>query len=59
MRGLAELVHDGCGGAGMKFVLVVALVSMPVLYPRKTLGVLKGAQASWEHLWTIEGMAGR
>lgn len=58
MRSMSELKRDETGGAGAKIVLIVALVAMPVLYPAKTSSILRGAQAGWEQVWTIDGLAG-
>jgi len=59
MHGIGELKRDEHGGAGAKFLLVVALVAMPLLYPAKTGQVLRNAQAGWERIWTIDGLAGK
>lgn len=58
MRRIACLRNDCAGGAGARFVIIVALVAMPVLYPSKTLSMIDHAQASWEHVWTIDGLSG-
>ena len=57
MGSLAELKRDTRGGAGVKFLIMAALVAMPALYPGKTVRVLKSAHSSWEQLWIIEGLS--
>jgi hypothetical protein len=59
MQLVADVTWDLAGRSGVKFALLVALVAVPVCYPHKTLSVLKGAQMSWEQLWTIDGLRGR
>ncbi|HEV7661264.1 MAG TPA: hypothetical protein VGO55_15605 [Allosphingosinicella sp.] len=59
MRNLSEMKRDQRGGAGAKFLLIAALVAMPVLYPTKTGNVLRSAQSGWEQVWTIDGLAGK
>lgn len=58
MNVIAIMAFDLGGRAGLKFALLVALAAMPICYPSKTLGLLKGAQSSWEQLWTIDGLSG-
>lgn len=59
MRHVSGLCGDRAGGAGLRFVIVAALVAMPLLYPSKTLALIDKAQASWEHVWTIDGLSGQ
>jgi len=58
MRGIIGLKRDNRGGAGMNFVVALALVAMPFFNPAKTVSMLKGAQSSWEYIWSIDGMRG-
>jgi hypothetical protein len=59
MRGMTELKRDERGGAGAKLTLLVAMAALPLLYPAKTMSVVKNAHAGWQNVWTIDGLRGR
>jgi hypothetical protein len=59
MRGISRLAFDIRGGAAVNFAVAAMLVVVPATHPAKTARVLKGAQSSWEQIWTIDGLSGR